>query len=241
MRPDGRRPDQLRPTTIEVGAVPYAEGSALITVGETRVLCAASIEERVPPYRKGSGLGWVTAEYAMLPRATLTRSDRDSRKGRIDGRVQEIQRLIGRALRMAVDFRALGERTVTLDCDVLVADGGTRTASITGAWVALALAIARLGEAGLLATDPLRHQVAAVSVGIVGGAPRLDLDYLEDSAADTDMNCVGTDDGRYVELQGTGEREPFDRAQMDALLGLARVGLDELFAIQREAVGRGRG
>ena len=241
MRPDGRRPDQLRPTTIEVGAVPYAEGSALITVGDTRVLCAASIEERVPPYRKGSGLGWVTAEYAMLPRATLTRSDRDSRKGRIDGRVQEIQRLIGRALRMAVDFRALGERTLILDCDVLVADGGTRTASITGAWVALALAIGRLGEAGLLATDPLRHQVAAVSVGIVGGTPRLDLDYLEDSAADTDMNCVGTDDGRYVELQGTGEREPFDRDQMDALLGLARVGLDELFAIQREAVERGRG
>jgi ribonuclease PH len=205
------------------------------------VLCAASIEERVPPYRKGSGLGWVTAEYAMLPRATLTRSDRDSRKGRIDGRVQEIQRLIGRALRMAVDFRALGERTLILDCDVLVADGGTRTASITGAWVALALAIGRLGEAGLLATDPLRHQVAAVSVGIVGGTPRLDLDYLEDSAADTDMNCVGTDDGRYVELQGTGEREPFDRDQMDALLGLARVGLDELFAIQREAVERGRG
>ncbi len=240
MRPDGRRPDQLRPTTIETGAVPYAEGSALITVGETRVLCAASIEERVPPYRKGSGLGWVTAEYAMLPRATLTRSDRDSRKGRIDGRVQEIQRLIGRALRIAVDFRALGERTIILDCDVLVADGGTRTASITGAWVALALAAARLGEAGLLATDPLRHQVAAVSVGIVGGSPRLDLDYLEDSAAETDMNCVGTEDGRYVEIQGTAERQPFDRDQADALLGLARTGLDELFGIQREAVERGR-
>jgi ribonuclease PH len=238
MRPDGRRPDQLRPTSIELGAVPYAEGSALITVGQTRVLCAASIEERVPPYRKGTGLGWVTAEYAMLPR---TRSDRDSRKGRIDGRVQEIQRLIGRALRMAVDFRALGERTLIIDCDVLVADGGTRTASITGAWVALALAVGRLGEAGLLVTDPLRHQVAAVSVGIVAGTPRLDLDYLEDSAADTDMNCVGTDDGRYVELQGTGEREPFDRGQVDALLGLAGVGLDELFAIQREAVARGRG
>ncbi|HEY2703421.1 MAG TPA: ribonuclease PH [Candidatus Dormibacteraeota bacterium] len=241
MRPDGRRPDQLRPTTIETGAVPYAEGSALITVGETRVLCAASIEERVPPYRKGGGLGWVTAEYAMLPRATLTRSDRDSRKGRIDGRVQEIQRLIGRALRIAVDFRALGERTIILDCDVLVADGGTRTASITGAWVALALAAARLGEAGLLVTDPLRHQVAAVSVGIVGGSPRLDLDYLEDSAAETDMNCVGTEDGRYVEIQGTAEREPFDRDQADALLGLARIGLDELFLIQREAVERGRG
>jgi ribonuclease PH len=241
VRADGRRPDQLRPTSIEIGAVPYAEGSALITVGETRVLCAASVEERVPHYRKGSGLGWVTAEYAMLPRATLTRSDRDSRKGRIDGRVQEIQRLIGRALRVAVDFRALGERTLILDCDVLVADGGTRTASITGAWVALALAMGRLGEAGLLTANPLRHQVAAVSVGIVGGTPRLDLDYLEDSAADTDMNCVGTDDGRYVELQGTAEREPFDQGQVDALLGLARVGLDELFAIQREAVERGRG
>ena len=241
MRPDGRRPDQLRPTSIEIGAVPYAEGSALITVGETKVLCAASVEERVPPYRKGSGLGWVTAEYAMLPRATLTRSDRDSRKGRIDGRVQEIQRLIGRALRVAVDFRALGERTLILDCDVLVADGGTRTASITGAWVALALAMGRLAEAGLLTANPLRHQVAAVSVGIVGGTPRLDLDYLEDSAADTDMNCVGTDDGRYVELQGTAEREPFDQAQVDALLLLARHGLDELFAIQREAVERGRG
>jgi ribonuclease PH len=241
MRPDGRRPDELRPTTIETGAVPYAEGSALITVGETRVLCAASVEERVPPYRKGSGLGWVTAEYAMLPRSTLTRSDRDARKGRIDGRVQEIQRLIGRALRVAVDFRALGERTVILDCDVLVADGGTRTASITGAWVALALAAARLREARLLSTDPLRHQVAAVSVGIVGGTPRLDLDYLEDSAADTDMNCVGTEDGRYVEIQGTAEREPFDQGQVDALLGLARRGLEELFTLQREAVARSAG
>jgi len=195
----------------------------------------------VPPYRKGTGLGWVTAEYGMLPRATLTRSERDSRRGRIDGRVQEIQRLIGRALRVAVDFRALGERTVILDCDVLVADGGTRTASITGAWVALALAVDRLREAGLLTTEPIRHQVAAVSVGIVQGTPRLDLDYLEDSAADTDMNCVGTDDGRYVELQGTAEREPFDQGQVEALLGLARSGLDQLFALQREAVGRSRG
>jgi ribonuclease PH len=238
VRPDGRQPDQLRPTTIEVGAVPYAEGSALITMGDTRVLCAASVEERVPPYRKGTGQGWVTAEYAMLPRATLTRSERDSRRGRVDGRVQEIQRLIGRALRIAVDFRALGERTVILDCDVLVADGGTRTASITGAWVALALAVHRLGEAGLLATDPLRHQVAAVSVGIVGGTPRLDLDYLEDSAADTDMNCVGTHDGRYVELQGTAEREPFGQEEVERLLRLARTGLDELFALQRDAVAR---
>jgi ribonuclease PH len=238
MRPDGRQPDELRPTLIETGAVPYAEGSALISMGATRVLCAASIEERVPPYRKGSGLGWVTAEYAMLPRATLTRSERDSRRGRVDGRVQEIQRLIGRALRVAVDFRALGERTVILDCDVVVADGGTRTASITGAWVALALAMRRLAEAGLVAADPLRHQVAAVSVGIVGGTPRLDLDYLEDSAAETDMNCVGTDDGRYVEIQGTAEREPFTQGEVDSLLRLGRIGLERLFALQLEVVAR---
>jgi ribonuclease PH len=238
VRPDGRQPDDLRPTFLETGAVPYAEGSALITMGGTRVLCAASVEERVPPYRKGTGLGWVTAEYAMLPRATLTRSERDSRRGRIDGRVQEIQRLIGRALRVAVDFRALGERTVILDCDVLVADGGTRTASITGAWVALALALRRLAEAGLVSADPLRHQVAAVSVGIVGGTPRLDLDYLEDSAAETDMNCVGTEDGRYVEIQGTAEREPFGQDEVDSLLRLARAGLDRLFVLQLDVLAR---
>lgn len=237
MRPDGRRNDEIRPTAIEIGALPYAEGSALITTGDTRVLCAASVEERVPPFRKGSGTGWVTAEYAMLPRSTLTRSDRDARKGRIDGRVSEIQRLIGRSLRAAVDFAALGERTIILDCDVLVADGGTRCAAITGAWVATALAIARLREAGLVVRDPLRHQVAAVSVGIVAGEPRLDLMYLEDSAADTDLNCVGTEDGRYIEIQGTAELEPFTRVEIDMLLGLADSGLHRLFELQRMAVG----
>lgn len=237
MRPDGRRPNELRPTVIEVGAVPYAEGSALIRNGETRVLCAASIEERVPPFRKGSGLGWVTAEYAMLPRSTLTRSDRDARKGRIDGRVSEIQRMVGRSLRAGVDFRGLGERTVIVDCDVLVADGGTRCASVTGAWVALALAVAQLRRARLVSADPIIHQVAAVSVGIVATEARLDLMYLEDSAADTDLNCVGTEDGRYIEIQGTAEHEPFSRAEIDTLLTLADGGLRELFALQREAVG----
>lgn len=239
MRPDGRRPNELRPTTIELGAVPYAEGSALITMGETKVLCAATVEERVPPYRKGTGQGWVTAEYSMLPRSTLTRTERDARKGRVDGRVQEIQRLIGRSLRAAVDFPAMGERTVILDCDVLVADGGTRTAAITGAYVALALAVDKLKDAGLLSRNPLLHQVAAVSVGIVQGEARLDLAYLEDSAAATDMNCIGTDDGRYIELQATAEKEPFSRAEADLLLELARVGLDQLFATQRSALSGG--
>jgi len=237
VRPDGRRPDELRPTTIEVGPLPYAEGSALITMGETRVLCAASVEERVPPHRKGSGSGWVTAEYSMLPRSTLTRTEREARRGRIDGRVQEIQRLIGRSLRAAVDFAALGERTVIVDCDVIVADGGTRTAAITGGYVALALAIDRMREAGVVLGEPLRHQVAAVSVGIVQGAPRLDLAYLEDAVAETDLNCVGTSDGRYIELQGTAEAEPFTQEEMDQLLLLARTGLDQLFAVQRDALG----
>lgn len=236
MRPDGRRDDELRPTVIELGPLPYAEGSALIRMGETRVLCAASVEERVPPHRRGTGTGWVTAEYAMLPRATLTRTEREGRRGRADGRVQEIQRLIGRSLRAAVDFAALGERTIVVDCDVLVADGGTRTAAITGGWVALALACARLREAGVVTGDPLRRQVAAVSVGIVGGTPRLDLAYLEDAAAETDMNCVGTADGRFVEIQGTAELEPFERTEVDTLLDLATVGLERLFAIQREAL-----
>ncbi|MFN2452262.1 MAG: ribonuclease PH [Candidatus Dormibacteria bacterium] len=236
MRPDGRRPDELRPTTIETGAVAYAEGSALICVGDTRVLCAASVEESVPRFRKGSGQGWLTAEYAMLPRATQTRNDRDSRKGRTDGRVTEIQRLIGRSLRAAVDLSALGERSIILDCDVLQADGGTRTASITGAYVALAMAIEKLRAAGVLTGEPLRVPVAAVSVGIVAGEPRLDLCYLEDHVAGTDMNVVGTDDGRYIELQGTAEAEPFTRPEMDSLLGLAAEGLGRLFALQREAI-----
>jgi ribonuclease PH len=238
MRPDGRRPDELRPVTIEVGAAPYAEGSALIAFGDTRVLCAATVEERVPPYRKGTGSGWITAEYAMLPRSTQVRTERDGRRGRIDGRAQEIQRLIGRSLRAAVEMDGLGERTIIVDCDVLQADGGTRTAAITGGYVALALAIDRLRDAGVVRREPLRYPVAAVSVGIVGGQPRLDLNYLEDSAAHTDMNCVGSEDGRFIELQGTAEQEPFSRDEFDTLLGLAGKGLAELFAAQRAALKR---
>jgi ribonuclease PH len=236
MRPDQRANDQLRPTTIELHAIPYAEGSALITMGETRVLCAASVEERVPPFRKGTGRGWVTAEYAMLPRSTQTRTERDGRKGRVDGRVQEIQRLIGRSLRAAVDFEALGERSILIDCDVIVADGGTRTASITGGYVALALAVARLREAKVVRGDPLRWPVAAVSAGIVAGEPRLDLCYLEDAAAETDMNCVGSSDGRLIELQGSAEQEPFSREELDSLLGLASAGMQQLFALQAQVL-----
>ena len=236
MRADGRAADQLRPVKITPDFIPHAEGSALITVGETRVLCAATVEERVPPFRKGSGRGWVTAEYAMLPRSTQTRTERDGRKGRVDGRVQEIQRLIGRSLRAAVDFEALGERSILIDCDVLVADGGTRTASITGGYVALALAIGRLRDAHAIRSDPLRWPVAAVSAGIVAGEARLDLCYLEDSAADTDMNCVGSSDGRFIELQGSAEQEPFSREELDALLALAGAGLQQLFAIQAEVL-----
>ncbi len=237
MRPDGRAtPEELRPTTIETGAVPYAEGSALISMGDTRVLCAASVEEKVPPFLKGTGKGWVTAEYAMLPRSTLTRTQRDGRKGRVDGRATEIQRLIGRSLRAAINLQALGERSITIDCDVLVADGGTRCASITGGWVALALAIQKLREAGLLKSDPIRMPVAAVSVGIIKGDPRLDLCYLEDSAADTDMNCVGAPGGRFIELQATAEQEPFSRDEFSRLLDFASAGLDSLFALQQKAV-----
>jgi len=226
----------MRPVTIEAGAVPYAEGSALVAFGDTRVLCAASVEERVPPYRKGTGSGWITAEYAMLPRSTQVRTERDGRRGRVDGRVQEIQRLIGRSLRAAIDMDSLGERTIVVDCDVVQADGGTRTAAITGGFVALALAIDRLREAGLVRREPIRHAVAAVSVGIVGGQPRLDLNYLEDSAAHTDMNCVGAEDGRLIELQGTAEQEPFSREEMNALLALADKGLAQLFAAQKGAL-----
>ena len=236
-RPDGRTPADIRPTEIEIDTLPYAEGSATITVGETKVLCAASVEESVPGFRKGSGLGWVTAEYAMLPRSTLTRMQRDARKGRIDGRVSEIQRLIGRSLRAAVDFSAMGERSIYVDCDVIVADGGTRTASITGGYVALALAMQKLVKAGVVTKSPLRSAVAAISAGIIESEVRLDLNYLEDSAADTDMNCVGTPDGRFIELQGTAEKEPFSSAEMEQMLGLAKSGLEQLFAIQRTALG----
>ena len=233
-RPDGRKPDELRPVTITRHWQKHAEGSALVEFGDTKVLCAASVTEGVPRWRKGSGLGWVTAEYAMLPRATHTRSDRESVRGRIGGRTHEISRLIGRSLRVAIDLRALGENTVAIDCDVLQADGGTRTASITGAYVALADAVAWLRERNALARpEPLVTSVAAVSVGVVDGEARLDLPYAEDVAADTDMNVVCTGSGEFVEVQGTAEGAPFDRGTLDALLDLAVAGCAQLADIQR--------
>ncbi len=231
-RPGGRAADALRPLEIETGVLKFAEGSALITVGDTRVLAAASIEHRVPPFLIDSGRGWVTGEYAMLPRATHTRSPREVSRGRQGGRTLEIQRLIGRSLRAAVDLGALGERTVTLDCDVLQADGGTRTAAITGAWVALVEALARALLAGDLDRWPLVRQVAAVSVGYVEGAALLDLEYCEDSIAEVDLNVVATADGELIEVQGTGERRSFRRSELDRLLDLAFAGVDELAAAQ---------
>ena len=237
-RVDGRTPDQLRPVTITRGWLDHAEGSVLVEFGKTRVLCAASFTAGVPRWRKGSGQGWVTAEYAMLPRATNTRSDRESVKGRIGGRTHEISRLVGRSLRAVIDTKALGENTIVLDCDVLQADGGTRTAAITGAYVALADAIENARAKGLVAASakPLTGSVAAVSVGIVGGRPLLDLCYEEDVTAGTDMNVVMTGDGRYVEVQGTAEGEAFDRALLDGLLDLAAVGCAELTELQRAAL-----
>jgi ribonuclease PH len=238
-RADGRTPDQLRPVRITRHWLDHAEGSVLIEFGRTRVLCAASVTEGVPRWRKGSGLGWVTAEYAMLPRATHTRSDRESVKGRIGGRTHEISRLVGRSLRAVVDYKALGENTVVVDCDVLQADGGTRTAAITGGYVALCDAVAHLREAGALVAEPLRGSVAAVSVGVVRGVPILDLAYDEDVNADTDMNVVMTGDGRFVEIQGTAEGEPFDRRLLDEMLDLASAGCVELSGHQRTALGEG--
>jgi ribonuclease PH len=238
-RPDGRTPDQLRPVTITRGWLDHAEGSVLVEFGRTRVLCAASVTEGVPRWRRGSGLGWVTAEYAMLPRATHTRSDRESVKGRIGGRTHEISRLIGRSLRAAIDLSALGENTIHIDCDVLQADGGTRTAAITGAYVALADSVAWLAERGALAkrgVSPLKNSVAAISVGIVDGQPRLDLSYEEDVRADVDMNVVCTGTGEFVEVQGTGENTTFDRAGLDAMLDLAVAGCGELARIQASAL-----
>jgi ribonuclease PH len=232
MRPDGRAPDELRPIAIELHALPFAEGSAIITMGQTRVLCSATVEERIPQFRKGSGRGWVTAEYSMLPRSTQTRTERDGRRGRVDGRVQEIQRLIGRSLRAAIDLTALPERTLTLDCDVLQADGGTRTAAVTGAYVAAVLALGRLAMTRDITTWPIRDQIAAVSVGIVGGTPRLDLEYVEDQVAEVDMNVVATAGGSLVEIQGTGEKRSFRREEMDALVDLAFKGIAELAATQ---------
>jgi ribonuclease PH len=235
-RPDDRRPDQLREVKITRGWLEHAEGSVLVEFGSTRVLCAASVLDDIPRWRRGSGLGWVTAEYAMLPRATNTRGDRESVKGKVGGRTQEISRLVGRSLRACVDFKALGENSIMIDCDVLQADGGTRTAAITGGYVALADAIGWLAGRKRLKGNPLIASVAAVSVGIIDGEPRLDLCYTEDVAAETDMNVVCTGDGRFVEVQGTAEREPFDRELLDALLDLAVGGCEELTQLQQKAL-----
>jgi ribonuclease PH len=235
-RGDGRRPEALRPVTFERAFTRYAEGSVLVTFGETRVLCNATVEESVPGFMRGEGRGWVTAEYAMLPRATHSRSARESTRGKVGGRTHEIQRLIGRSLRSAIDLDLLGERTILIDCDVLQADGGTRTAAITGAWVALADAVRTLQGKGLLATDPLREGVAAVSVGIVDGTPVLDLNYDEDYRAAVDMNFVITASGRFVEVQGTAEEEPFTFAELDAMRDLALAGCRRLTELQRLAL-----
>ncbi|HEX5292811.1 MAG TPA: ribonuclease PH [Streptosporangiaceae bacterium] len=232
-RPDGRRPDQLRDVKITRNWLDHAEGSVLVEFGATRVLCAATVNEEVPRWRRGSGQGWVTAEYAMLPRSTNTRTDRESVRGKIGGRTHEISRLVGRSLRACIDPKAMGENTVIIDCDVLQADGGTRTAAITGGYVALADAITWLQGRKRCKGDPLIASVSAVSVGILDGQPRLDLCYAEDVIAETDMNVVCTGDGRFVEVQGTAEREPFDRAMLDDLLNLAVAGCAELTALQQ--------
>jgi ribonuclease PH len=238
-RPSGRRSDELRALTITPGWLRHAEGSALIELGGTRVLCAASVEEGVPAFLKGRGQGWLTAEYGMLPRSTNTRTRREAAEGRQSGRTQEIQRLIGRSLRAVTDLAQLGERTVRVDCDVLEADGGTRCASITGAWVALAQACAWLRSHQSITGEPLRDQVAAVSVGVFQGEPVLDLDYAEDSGSDTDMNVVMTGSGGFVELQGTAEGAPFSRAQFDALLALADGGIRRLLEAQKASLATG--
>ncbi|HTY93064.1 MAG TPA: ribonuclease PH [Steroidobacteraceae bacterium] len=235
-RPSGRAADELRPISFEPGFTRHAEGSVLVRFGETHVLCTASVEEVIPPFLRGKGQGWVTAEYGMLPRSTHTRQAREAARGKQSGRTQEIQRLIGRSLRAIVDLKALGERTVTLDCDVLQADGGTRTAAITGSYVALAQAVAALQGRGALGRSPLHGQIAAISVGVVGGAPVLDLDYAEDSQAETDMNVVMNSGGAFVEIQGTAEGHAFRRHELDALLDLATGGLARIFALQSQAV-----
>jgi len=237
-RTDGRAQDELRPVQITPGFLSYAEGSVLIEMGNTRVICAASLEDRVPPFLRSSGQGWLTAEYAMLPRSTQTRTARETGRGGPSGRTHEIQRLIGRSLRAVADLKALGERTLTIDCDVLQADGGTRTAAITGAYVAFALASNQLLKIGKITRPLTTSQVAAVSVGIVGKAPLLDLKYDEDSRAEVDMNVVCTSDGRFIELQGTAEREPFNRAQMNELLALATKGIDVLVGLQKAVIAK---
>jgi len=237
MRSDGRLDEQLRPTRITPNYLLHAEGSVLVESGKTKVICTASIEDRVPPFRRNSGRGWVTAEYGMLPRATSTRTQRESSAGRVGGRTQEIQRLIGRSLRAVTKMEELGERTITLDCDVIQADGGTRTASITGAFVALALAIKKMREQDLIRTVPIVDYVAATSVGIVEGMPMLDLAYAEDSKADVDMNIIKTGAGLYTEVQGTAEAMPFGREALNRLLDLADTGIRQLIALQRGLVG----
>jgi ribonuclease PH len=236
-RLNDRSPDELRPTTITPGFTIYAEGSVLIEVGHTRVICNASIEDKVPPFLRNTGKGWVTAEYGMLPRATSTRSNREAAAGKVGGRTMEIQRLIGRSMRSVIKLEDLGERTVWLDCDVIQADGGTRCASITGAFVALVLALGKLKDSGQLKSIPVSDYVAAISVGIVGGMPLLDLAYEEDSKADVDMNIVKTSDGRFVEIQGTAEAEPFGTEALTGLLTLADKGINDLIAKQRAVVG----
>jgi ribonuclease PH len=237
-RTDGRAADHLRPVNIITNFLAHAEGSALIEMGNTRVICTASVEDRVPPFLRNRGQGWLTAEYAMLPRATGQRTPRETGRGGPSGRTHEIQRLIGRSLRAVADMSALGERTITLDCDVIQADGGTRTASITGAFVALDMACRKLLNAGLIRRSPIRDQVAAVSVGILGGVPLLDLKYDEDSQAEVDMNVICTGDGKFIEVQGTAERAPFSREEMDRMLELAGTGIQQLLALQRDALAR---
>jgi ribonuclease PH len=236
-RHDGRAQAQIRPVRMTTGYLRHAAGSVLVEIGDTRVLCAASLEERVPPFMVGSGEGWITSEYAMLPAATSTRSQREITRGRPSGRTMEIQRLVGRALRSVLDRKALGERTVWIDCDVLQADGGTRTASITGGFVALCLALGKLVEKESARGPFLHGMVAAISVGVVEGTPVVDLDYVEDSAAEVDMNVVRTDDGRYIEVQGTAETAPFRRERLNEMLDLANVAIDELHQHQKQAVG----
>jgi len=235
-RRDGRAPDQLRPVKIELGVNVHAEGSCLIEMGRTRVWITASVEDRVPMHRRGSGQGWITAEYSMLPRATHDRGSRESIQGRVGGRTHEIQRLIGRSLRAAVDMKQIGERTITLDCDVLQADGGTRTASITGAFVALYMALKRVKDARMIAELPVRQYLAAVSCGVVDGNPVLDLDYSEDFQASTDLNSVMTEDGRLVELQATAEGAPYTQSELDSMLALAFKGIKELIVAQKRAL-----
>jgi ribonuclease PH len=237
MRPSGRQPNELRPIQITRNYTKHAEGSVLVCFGDTKVICTASVEEQVPRFLKGAGQGWITAEYGMLPRSTTDRMGREASRGKQGGRTLEIQRLIGRSLRAAVDLKALGERTITLDCDVIQADGGTRTASITGACVALADALQRTRELGLLDGDPMLGMVASVSVGVFSGTPVLDLDYAEDSNAETDMNVVMNDQGGYIEVQGTAEGAAYSRDELNAMLDLAHQGITQIVQIQREALG----